>query len=87
MNLEDYDLNSQSLTFFEAEETDMIGADTQGSEYEFYDFTLPTLSVEPISKVNSLFSTVCYCTIYDIILNGELFKILNLERNVLVLLF
>ena len=38
---ETYGPNSQSLTFLEPEEPD-FGADTQGSEYEFTDFTVPS---------------------------------------------
>lgn len=33
---------TQTLTFLETEETDLLGADTQGSEFEFTDFTLPS---------------------------------------------
>ena len=37
--------NSQTLTFLDPEETnELLGADTQGSEYDFHDFTLPSQS-------------------------------------------
>lgn len=37
--------NSQTLTFLDPEDTnDLLGADTQGSEYDFNDFTLPSQS-------------------------------------------
>lgn len=42
MSVDTYGPNSQTLTFLETEETDLLGADTQGSEYEFTDFTLPS---------------------------------------------
>ena len=37
-----YGPNSQSLTFLEPEAGDFIGADTQGDDYDFTDFTLPS---------------------------------------------
>ena len=39
--VDSYGPASQTLTFLETEETD-FGADTQGSEFEFNDFTLPS---------------------------------------------
>lgn len=36
--------NSQSLTFLDTEENDLIGADTQGTDFDFRDFTLPQQS-------------------------------------------
>ncbi|CAG5115158.1 unnamed protein product [Candidula unifasciata] len=42
MNVEAYGPNSQTLTFLETEENDLLGADTQGSEFDFTDFTLPS---------------------------------------------
>ncbi|CAG5132003.1 unnamed protein product [Candidula unifasciata] len=42
MSVDAYGPSSQTLTFLETEETDLLGADTQGSEYEFIDFTLPS---------------------------------------------
>jgi len=41
MSVDTYGPNSQTLTFLETEE-DLIGADTQGSEFDFTDFTLPS---------------------------------------------
>lgn len=35
MSVDAYDPSSQSLTFYDNEEADLLGADTQGSEYEF----------------------------------------------------
>ena len=42
MSVDAYGPSSQTLTFLETEETDLLGADTQGSEYEFTDFTMPS---------------------------------------------
>lgn len=42
MSVDAYGPSSQTLTFLETEEADLLGADTQGSEYEFTDFTLPS---------------------------------------------
>ena len=39
--VDSYGPASQTLTFLDTEETD-FGADTQGSEFEFNDFTLPS---------------------------------------------
>lgn len=41
MSVDAYAPNSQSLTFLEPEE-DLIGADTQGTDYDYTDFTLPS---------------------------------------------
>lgn len=37
-----YGPSSQTLTFLDTEEADLIGADTQGSECDFTDFTIPS---------------------------------------------
>lgn len=50
MSVEAFDPSSQSLTFLETEEGDFIGADTQGSEFEFTDFTLPSQSQTQASQ-------------------------------------
>ena len=42
MSVEAYGPSSQALTFLETDETDLLGADTQGSEFDFTDFTLPS---------------------------------------------
>ncbi|PVD19247.1 hypothetical protein C0Q70_19733 [Pomacea canaliculata] len=43
MSVDTYGPSSQTLTFLETEDgTDLLGADTQGSEFEFTDFTLPS---------------------------------------------
>lgn len=42
MSVEAYGPSSQTLTFLDIEETELLGADTQGSEYDFTDFTLPS---------------------------------------------
>ncbi|KAG1666725.1 Regulator of nonsense transcripts 1 [Nymphon striatum] len=42
MNQDAYEPSSQTLTFLDTEEGEFIGADTQGSQYDFTDFTLPS---------------------------------------------
>ena len=42
MSVDTYGPSSQTLTFLDTEETDLIGADTQGSDFDFTDFTLPS---------------------------------------------
>lgn len=39
-----YGPNSQSLTFLDSEENELLGADTQASDYDFGDFTMPSQS-------------------------------------------
>jgi len=63
MSVDTYGPSSQNLTFLETEEADMIGADTQGSEFEFTDFTLPSQSQPPMSQLDSSSSTHRVCTI------------------------
>lgn len=50
MSVDAYGPSSQSLTFLDTEETDLIGADTQGSEFDFTDFTLPSPSQTQASQ-------------------------------------
>ncbi len=43
MSVDAYGPSSQALTFLETDEAaDLLGADTQGSEFDFTDFTLPS---------------------------------------------
>ena len=43
MSVDAYGPSSQTLTFLDTEDgADLLGADTQGSEFEFTDFTLPS---------------------------------------------
>ncbi|XP_048477098.1 regulator of nonsense transcripts 1-like [Rhincodon typus] len=42
MSVDAYGPSSQTLTFLDTEEAELLGADTQGSEFEFTDFTLPS---------------------------------------------
>ncbi|XP_013391305.1 regulator of nonsense transcripts 1 [Lingula anatina] len=42
MSVDAYGPSSQTLTFLDTEEADLLGADTQGSEFDFTDFTLPS---------------------------------------------
>lgn len=51
MSVDAYGPSSQTLTFLETEEAaDLIGADTQGSEFDFTDFTLPSPSQTQASQ-------------------------------------
>lgn len=50
MSVDAYGPSSQTLTFLDTEEADLIGADTQGSEFEFTDFTLPSQSQTQASQ-------------------------------------
>ena len=42
MSVDAYGPSSQTLTFLDTEESDLIGGDTQGSEFDFTDFTVPS---------------------------------------------
>ncbi|XP_043192907.1 regulator of nonsense transcripts 1-like [Amphibalanus amphitrite] len=44
--------SSQPLSFLEPEENDMLGADTQGSEFDFTDFTVPSQSQTLPSQID-----------------------------------
>ena len=54
MSVDAYGPSSQTLTFLDTE-PDLLGADTQGSEFDFTDFTLPsqTQSQTQASHVDS----------------------------------
>ncbi|XP_050403734.1 regulator of nonsense transcripts 1 [Patella vulgata] len=54
MSVDTYGPNSQTLTFLDTEETELLGADTQGSDFDFTDFTLPsqTLSQSQQSQLD-----------------------------------
>lgn len=54
---EPYGPNSQPLTFLDPED-DFMGADTQGSQYDFCDFTLPTQSQKSEIDINATQSQV-----------------------------
>lgn len=53
MSVDAYGPSSQTLTFLDTEEADLIGADTQGSEFDFTDFTLPSPSQTQASQHDS----------------------------------
>ncbi|XP_018916568.1 regulator of nonsense transcripts 1 [Bemisia tabaci] len=53
MSVDAYGPSSQTLTFLETEDADLIGADTQGSEFDFTDFTLPSQSQTQASQLDS----------------------------------
>lgn len=52
MSVDTYGPSSQTLTFLDTEEADLIGADTQGSEFDFNDFTLPSQSQTQASQLD-----------------------------------
>lgn len=52
MSVDTYGPSSQTLTFLDTEEADLIGADTQGSEFDFTDFTLPSQSQTQASQLD-----------------------------------
>lgn len=71
MSVEAYGPSSQTLTFLDTEETELLGADTQGSEYDFTDFTLPSQTqgqtqsqldnqVSAAVRLTSLSTHVCF---------------------------
>ncbi|XP_059487209.1 regulator of nonsense transcripts 1 [Neocloeon triangulifer] len=53
MSVDTYGPSSQTLTFLDTDEgADLIGADTQGSEFDFKDFTLPSQSQTQASQLD-----------------------------------
>ena len=54
MSVDAYGPSSQTLTFLDTEETDLLGADTQGSEFDFHDFTLPSLPSQSQTQPSQL---------------------------------
>lgn len=59
MSVEAYGPSSQTLTFLDTEEAELLGADTQGSEYEFTDFTLPSQTQTQGHTQSQLDNQVC----------------------------
>lgn len=59
MSVEAYGPSSQTLTFLDTEEAELLGADTQGSEYDFTDFTLPSQTQTQGQTQSQLDSQVC----------------------------
>lgn len=57
MSVDAYGPSSQTLTFLDTEETDLLGADTQGSEFDFHDFTLPSLPSQSQTQGSQLDNT------------------------------
>lgn len=54
MSVDAYGPSSQTLTFLDTEEADLIGGDTQGSEFDFTDFTLPSQSQTQASQLDGV---------------------------------
>lgn len=59
MSVEAYGPSSQTLTFLDTEEAELLGADTQGSEYDFTDFTLPSQTQTQGHTQSQLDGQVC----------------------------
>lgn len=59
MSVEAYGPSSQTLTFLDTEEAELLGADTQGSEYDFTDFTLPSQTQTQGQTQSQLDGQVC----------------------------
>lgn len=55
MSVDAYEASSQTLTFLDTEEQELIGgADTQGTEFDFRDFTIPSQSQTQPSQLDHL---------------------------------
>lgn len=64
MSVEAYGPSSQTLTFLDTEEAELLGADTQGSEFEFTDFTLPSQTQTQGQTQSQLDNQVRCCILY-----------------------
>lgn len=53
MSVDAYGPSSQTLTFLDTEEGELLGADTQGSEFDFNDFTIPSQSQTQASQIDA----------------------------------
>lgn len=57
MSVDAYGSSSQTLTFLDTEEHELIGgADTQGTDFDFRDFTIPSQSQTQASQLDHLTS-------------------------------
>lgn len=55
MSVDAYGTSSQTLTFLDTEEHELIGgADTQGTDFDFRDFTIPSQSQTQASQLDHL---------------------------------
>lgn len=54
MSVDTYGPSSQTLTFLDDDDNDLIGADTQGTEFDFHDFTLPSQSQTQASQLEHI---------------------------------
>lgn len=52
--MDTYGPSSQTLTFLDTDENDLIGADTQGTDFDFRDFDLPSQSQTQASQMDPL---------------------------------
>lgn len=75
MSVDAYGPSSQALTFLETDETDLLGADTQGSEFDFTDFTLPSQTQSQSQlDIGIIKSQVEYCAISECLKVNSEFK-------------
>lgn len=57
MSVDAFGSSSQTLTFLDTEEHELIGgADTQGTDFDFRDFTIPSQSQTQASQLDHLSS-------------------------------
>lgn len=54
MSVDTYGPNSQTLTFLDTEENELIGADTQATDFDFRDFSIPSQSQTQASQLDNL---------------------------------
>ncbi|XP_055910009.1 regulator of nonsense transcripts 1 homolog [Eupeodes corollae] len=57
MSVDTYGPSSQTLTFLDTEDNDLIGADTQASDFDFRDFTIPSQSQTQSSQLDPIATT------------------------------
>lgn len=66
MSVDAYGTSSQTLTFLDTEEHELIGgADTQGTDFDFRDFTIPSQSQTQASQLDHLTSGASQVTIFE----------------------
>ena len=59
-----YGPSSQSLTFFDTEDDEIVGADTQADDYEFNDFTIPSQTQSQFEP-QVIHHSVCFLVLSD----------------------
>lgn len=77
MSVEAYGPSSQTLTFLDTEEAELLGADTQGSEFEFTDFTLPSQTQTQGQTQSQLDNQVCSFDSFQTFISSSIFNIMS----------